>query len=71
MIARIGIADTGRDVEVAIDSKDEFVSRVEAAYEAGQQILWMKDTKGKDVGVPLTKIAYIEISGEEESSVGF
>ena len=33
MIARIGIADTGRDVEVAIDSKDEFVSRVEAAYD--------------------------------------
>ena len=71
MIARIGIADTGRDVEVAIDSKDEFVSRVEAAYTDGQEILWMKDTKGRDVGVPLSKIAYIEISGDENSSVGF
>jgi len=71
VIARIGIADTGRDIEVVVDSRDELVSRIESAYTDGLAILWLEDTKGNDIGIPMDKIAYVEISGGAESSVGF
>ncbi len=71
MIARIGIADTGRDIEVAVESRDTFVGQVESAISNDNEILWFTDTKGNEVGIPTSKIAYIEISGEAGPSVGF
>ncbi len=60
MIARIGIADTGRDVEVEVDSRDTFVDQVESAYANGNELLWFTDTNGNEVGIPTSKIAYID-----------
>ena len=71
MIARIGIADTGRDVEIEVEDKDTFMSQIEAAYAKGNEILWLNDSKGNDVGIPVSKIAYIEMSGDDGPSVGF
>ena len=71
MIACIGIADTGRDVEVAVDNRDELVSRIESVYTDGLAILWLEDTNGNEVGIPMDKIAYVEISGDSKPSIGF
>jgi len=69
--ARIGIADTGREIEVEVGNKDEIVRRLESAYNDGVSILWFLDTKGDDVGVPLERIAFIELVESPDKAVGF
>lgn len=71
MRARIGIADTGREIEVEVGTKDEIVRRLESAYNDGVSILWFQDTKGDDIGVPLERIAFIELVESPDKAVGF
>lgn len=71
MRARIGIADTGREIEVEVGNKDEIVRRLESAYNDGVSILWFQDTKGDDIGVPLERIAFIELVESPDKAVGF
>ena len=71
MRARIGIADTGREIEVEVGNKDEIVRRLESAYDDGVPILWFQDTKGDDIGVPLERIAFIELVESPDKAVGF
>ena len=69
--ARIGIADTGREIEVEINSRDEIVNLIEEAYSDGRNILWLNDVKGSEYGIPLARIAYVEVADDAEPSVGF
>lgn len=69
--ARIGIADTGREVEVEVEDRTGFMERLEAAHRRDEPILWFTDAKGADLGVPLRRIAYIELVDEPDRSVGF
>lgn len=71
MRARIGIADTGREIEVEVGSKDEIVTRLEDAYSDGVSLLWFQDAKGGDIGVPLERIAFIELVESPDKAVGF
>lgn len=71
MRARIGIADTGREIEVEVGSRDEIVSRLEGAYSDGVSLLWFRDAKGGDIGVPLERIAFIELVESPDKAVGF
>ena len=71
MRARIGIADTGREIEVEAGSRDEIVKRLEDAFTDGVPILWFQDAKGRDIGVPLERIAFVELVESPEKSVGF
>lgn len=69
--ARIGIADTGREVEVEVEDRTGFMERLEQAHRQDEPILWFTDLKGADLGVPLRRIAYIEMVDERDRSVGF
>jgi hypothetical protein len=69
--ARIGIADTGREIEVEVGSRDEIVRRLEDAYSDGVSLLWFQDAKGGDIGVPLERIAFIELVESPDKAVGF
>ena len=71
MIARIGIADTSRELEITIESRDAFVQQVESAYADGQAMIWVSEVKGSEVGIPVARIGYIEIAGDAGQSVGF
>ena len=71
MRARIGIADTGREIEVEVGSRDEIVRRLEDAYSDGVSLLWFRDAKGADIGVPLERIAFIELVESPDKAVGF
>ena len=69
MRARIGVAE-GREFEIEVE--DDFVSRVESAFADGNGVLWVKDQKGNDVGVPAGRIAYVIVEAEEgKVQVGF
>lgn len=71
MIARIGIAEVGREIEVAVDGRDEFVAMIEKAYSDGVAVVWLMDAKGVEVGVPTARIGYIELHSDSGQAVGF
>lgn len=71
MKARIGIADTGREIEVEVGSRDEIVRRLEDAYRDGVPLLWFHDAKDRDIGIPLERIAFVELMESPDKSVGF
>ena len=74
MDVRIGIVQTVKalEVELADDTDRETLqSEIDAAL-SGETVLWLTDRKGRRVGVPAGKIAYIEIGAPTtERRVGF
>ena len=72
MEVRIGVVYTARELTV---ETDESVEAVESAIEAalgGQKPLWLTDTKGRRIGVPSDKIAYVEVAADAgDHQVGF
>lgn len=70
---RIGIIDTAREISLELEeTQEELKASVEASLADGQSLLWLSDRKGRQVGVPASKVAYIEIDPEISArSVGF
>ena len=75
MDVRIGVSQRPREIEVEMAdgaSADELVATVEAALEKPSGMLWLVDKRGRRVGVPAAKLAYIELdTGAETRRVGF
>lgn len=74
MDVRIGVTQHPRelDVELADDTdRDELTRTIEEALADDDKVLWLTDRKGRRVGIPSAKVAYIEIGGAEERRVGF
>jgi len=61
------------DVEVPEDTgAEELRKQVDAALADADGVLWLTDRKGRQVGVPVAKVAYVEIgSPHEERRIGF
>ncbi len=73
MEVRIGVVHTPKEIEVDFDgSPDDVVKALDRALEKDDAVLWLTDTKGRSVGVPGERIAYVEIEGEHDTKrVGF
>lgn len=72
MRVRIGISDS-REIELDIESEKSFKDEVGDAFSEGSaRMLWVTDIKGRAVGIPVDKIAYVEMeSDKDRPSVGF
>ena len=74
MDVRIGLTQTPKEIEVQLGDDadaDALRSQVDAALAAGST-LWLTDRKGRQVGVPSAKLAYVEIgSPDDERRIGF
>ena len=70
---RIGVVHTPKELAVEVDESEAEVSRaIEAALGGSESVLWLTDSKGRKVGVPADKIAYVEIETEGAAKrVGF
>jgi hypothetical protein len=71
---RIGVTQAPRElnVEVPDDERDDVRAKVEAALSGAADVLWIKDKRGRDVAVPSTKIAYVEIgTADGDRRIGF
>jgi hypothetical protein len=72
---RIGVTQSPKEIEVDLgDDADPkaIVKSVEDALSGDLGVLWLTDRKGRRVGVPAAKLAYVEIgSPSEERRVGF
>jgi len=73
MEVRIGVLHTPKELSLELDGEvDDVVSLIDAAMTNGKPIVWFTDAKGRRVGTPIDKIAYVEIDGNGASKhVGF
>jgi Protein of unknown function (DUF3107) len=72
---RIGITQTPKEIEVEMPNdaeRDQVMADIEKLLETGDGVLWLTDRKGRRVGVPVVKIAYVEVGAPtSERRVGF
>jgi len=71
MRVRIGVADTSREVELDVDDTDAFIAMVEEAHTRGDAFVWVDALDGKRVGIPITRLGFIEIEPAHRVNVGF
>ena len=73
MEVRIGVTQTPKEIEVELSdgNRDQVMKDIEAALADDAGVLWLTDRRGRTVGVPAAKIAYIEIAPTEDRRVGF
>ncbi len=75
MEVRIGVTQSPKEIEVDLgdDADPAAVAKmVEDALSGDLGVLWLTDRKGRRVGVPAAKLAYVELgSPAEERRVGF
>ncbi len=74
MDVRIGIVQTAKELEVELADdadREQLLGDIEAAL-AGDAVLWLTDRRGRRVGVPVAKIAYVEVGAPaSDRRVGF
>lgn len=71
MKVRIGIAESDKVVEIEVDDAEGFKSTLANALGSGE-MAWFTDVKGRQVGIPATRLAYVEVDAEDSPhSVGF
>jgi UPF0288 family protein (methanogenesis marker protein 3) len=70
---RIGVVDSPKEINLEIsEGLDDLIKRVDEALTGGTSVLWLEDEKGRRVGIPAAKVAYVEIDPESAPrSVGF
>ena len=73
MEIRIGVVHTPKELNVELDgTADEVVGSIDKALADGTPMLWVTDTKGRRVGIPTTRIAYVEVDEDGANKrVGF
>jgi len=74
MDVRIGVTHTAKELHLELgDDADlaELIGAIDAAIGADGGMLWLTDRKGRKVGLPASKVAYVEIGVTETPRVGF
>jgi predicted GTPase len=72
---RIGVTYSVREIEIDLDDSTDRAAlrkQVDEVLADDDLVLWLTDRKGREVGVPSKKIAFVEIgSSEQPRSFGF
>ncbi|HEV2761336.1 MAG TPA: DUF3107 domain-containing protein [Acidimicrobiales bacterium] len=75
MEIRIGVTYTPKEIEIDMAddvSGDQLVEQISASVGEEGSMLWLTDKKGRRVGIPTAKLAYIEIGApRSDRRVGF
>ncbi len=75
MDVRIGIAQTGQVIEIELPEgtdRAELRKQLDTTLADESAVLWITDRKGKDVGIPATRISFVELgSADQERRIGF
>jgi hypothetical protein len=73
MDVKIGVIYTTKELVVELDGgADEVRATIDAALANAEPLVWLTDAKGRRVGVPTDKIAYVEIGSDDAAhKVGF
>src|SRR5271156_287413 len=72
---RIGIVQSMKELDVELPDdadRDKVLADIESALSEDGTILWLTDRKGRQVGVPVGKVAYVEVDPPtSDRRVGF
>jgi hypothetical protein len=72
---RIGVTQAPRELnlELADDTdRDALKEQIDAAIAAGDRVLWLTDRRGRQVAVPVDKLAYVEVGPPDgDRRIGF
>ncbi|HAZ17591.1 MAG TPA: DUF3107 domain-containing protein [Acidimicrobiaceae bacterium] len=75
MDLRIGVTDNPKEIKVELADDTDVAalrSEVDAAVAGGGPMLWLTDVRGRQVGVPAARIAYVDIGAAgSDNPVGF
>ena len=73
MEVRIGVIHTPKELTVDVDSSaEEIATAVDKALAKDDAVLWLIDSKGRRIGVPSERLAYVEIENDHDAKrVGF
>jgi uncharacterized protein DUF3107 len=72
---RIGVTYSAKELDLEVPdgtTAEEVRKQVESALADDDSVLWLTDRRGRQVGVPVSKVAYVEIgSPHDERRIGF
>jgi hypothetical protein len=72
---RIGVTYSPKEIEIDLAddvSGDDLVGQISASMGEEGAMLWLTDKKGRRVGIPTAKLAYVEIGApRSDRRVGF
>jgi len=74
MIIRVGVGDIAKELEIEMpeDTKiDEIKGRIEDALNGDLSVLWVMDKDGRQVGIPASRITFVDIGVEATPKIGF
>ena len=75
MEIRIGVTYSPKEIEIDLAddvSGDDLVKQISASVGEEGAMLWLTDKKGRRVGIPTAKLAYVEIGApRSDRRVGF
>ena len=74
MDVRIGVSQTAKEILVELPDdtdQDKLVAEVEAALAKETGMLWLTERRGRQLGVPVSKLAYLEVGHPSQDRVGF
>ncbi|HSH23804.1 MAG TPA: DUF3107 domain-containing protein [Acidimicrobiales bacterium] len=75
MDVRIGVTYSTKEIDVELgDDADvtQLRAEIEGVLGDGEGVLWLTDRKGRQVGVPAAKVAYVEIGSPNDARrIGF
>ncbi len=74
MIIRVGVGDIAKELEIEMPAEtkiDEIKGRIESALSGEISVLWITDKDGRQVGVPASRITFVDIGTEVIPKIGF
>jgi uncharacterized protein (DUF2344 family) len=75
MDVRIGITQSGQVIELELDEetdREALRSQIDDVLSTESSVLWLTDRKGKEVGVPASRVSFIELSSvDPDRRIGF
>jgi len=72
MDVRIGVLHSPKELELEVAGDAGDVTKAFEKALADEGVLWLEDNKGRRVGVPAARIAYLEVESDHDAKrVGF
>ena len=75
MEIRIGVTYSPKEIEIDLEDEvagDALVEQITASVGDENAMLWLTDKRGRRVGIPTAKLAYVEIGApRSDRRVGF
>ncbi len=75
MDVRIGVTNTAKEIDLELPDgtdADALSKQIEETLGSETAVLWLTDRRGRRVGVPARKVAYVELEAKsDDRRVGF